>query len=254
MTIQRLNMDNTWYIEIDGLRILTDAWLEGEEIDYFAWFNKQWHRTKPVSYAEVPAYDVVLITQKYPDHFHPLTLKKLQPAKLIVPYTIAAKVRKLLPDAEVIALGKDQMKYTMQGVTFNWLPTRRPIDPIYDAVYITGKTEAVFLASHGFKMDEKHLQQINKALPLKLLISPYNLYQLPALLGGTVSPGVDGLKHLNTTLQPQHLVATHDEDKHAEGIITRFAKVVRISKNDLQQYPELYAKCLDMDHYKPVSL
>ena len=50
MKIQRLNMDNTWLLEMEGLRILVDPWLEGEEIDYFSWFNTQWHRTKPISY------------------------------------------------------------------------------------------------------------------------------------------------------------------------------------------------------------
>lgn len=254
MTIQRMNMDNTWHIELDGLRILTDPWLEGEEVDFFPWFNKQWHRTKPADYSAVPTYDVVLITQKYPDHFHPVTLQKLQPKKLIVPHTIASKVQKLFPAAEVIAMGKEQSHYTLEGASFTWLPTRRPIDPIYDAVYINGKTEALFIASHGFEIDEKYLAEIDKQMPIKLLISPYNLYQLPALLGGTVSPGLKGLQHLNEALHPQHIVATHDEDKHAEGLVTKFAKVVRIGRQDLKDYPDLYNKALDAEHYNVISL
>lgn len=254
MNIQRLNMDNSWYIEISGLRIITDIWLEGEEVDYFPWFNKQWHRTKPVDYSEVPAYDLVLITQKYPDHFHPQTLTKLQPKKLIVPHTIAAKVQQLLPKAEVIALGKNDNSYTTQGVTFTWLPTRRWIDPIYDAVYIKSETDALFIASHGFHLDKKHLALIDKTIPLKLLISPYNLYQLPFFLGGTVSPGVEGLQHLNNKLNPKYIAATHDEDKHAEGIVNKLARVVRVSRKDLQNYSELYNKCLDLEHYKRISL
>lgn len=247
-------MDNSWYVETGGLRIITDPWLEGAEVDYFPWFNKQWHRTSPIAYKDVPAYDVVLITQKYPDHFHPETLVKLQPKKMIVPHTIAPKVKKILPEAEVIALGNNNTSYTMQGVTFTWLPTRRLIDPIYDAVYIKSESESFFIASHGFQLDKKHIAAIDTTIPVKLLISPYNLYRLPAFLGGTVSPGIKGLHHLNSTLKPRYIVATHDEDKHAEGIVSRFATVIRTARKDLQAYPELYNKCLDLEHYSMVNL
>ena len=43
MQIQRLNMDNSWYLGFEGLRLLVDPWLEGTEIDFFPWFNTQWH-------------------------------------------------------------------------------------------------------------------------------------------------------------------------------------------------------------------
>jgi hypothetical protein len=29
MLIQRLNMDNSWYLGFEGLRLLVDPWLEG---------------------------------------------------------------------------------------------------------------------------------------------------------------------------------------------------------------------------------
>lgn len=30
MQLQRLNMDNSWFISINGLRLLVDPWLEGQ--------------------------------------------------------------------------------------------------------------------------------------------------------------------------------------------------------------------------------
>jgi hypothetical protein len=39
MLLQRLNMDNSWYLELSRLRLLIDPWLEGTEVDFFPWFN-----------------------------------------------------------------------------------------------------------------------------------------------------------------------------------------------------------------------
>jgi L-ascorbate metabolism protein UlaG (beta-lactamase superfamily) len=48
MNIQRLNMDNSWRLEFGGKSVLIDPWLMGVEVDYFSWFNTQWHKTAPV--------------------------------------------------------------------------------------------------------------------------------------------------------------------------------------------------------------
>jgi len=69
MKIQRLNMDNSWHINFAGKSFLIDPWLKGVEIDFFSWFNTQWHRTPPIAIADIPDYDLVIITQKYPDHY-----------------------------------------------------------------------------------------------------------------------------------------------------------------------------------------
>ena len=84
ISIQRLNMDNSFFVEINGWKLLIDPWLEGTEVDFFPWFNTQWHRTPPLPYEELPAYDTVLITQKYPDHYHEKTLKKLNPGQIFL--------------------------------------------------------------------------------------------------------------------------------------------------------------------------
>ena len=75
--LQRLNLDTSLFLEIGGWRVVIDPWLEGTEVDFFSWFNTQWHRTSPIPFHEIPEFDTVLITQKYPDHFHLQTLKKL---------------------------------------------------------------------------------------------------------------------------------------------------------------------------------
>jgi hypothetical protein len=248
VTIQRLNMDNTWWLEVDGLRLLVDPWLVGAEIDFFAWFNKQWHRTAPADWREVPAYDLVLITQKYPDHYHEETLRLLQPKRLIVPTSLEKKVKALLPDADVMSLRKEHPTHTEKGVTIRWLHTSRTIDPIYEAVLIEGPADRVLIAPHG--------QPDHPGLPDKvsLLISPFNHYRLPFFLGGTVAPGLDGLRRLTKRVNPDHIVATHDEDKFATGLVTRLARVTRVGKADLKAFPELETRCLEVSDYNVVRL
>ncbi|MFN0083386.1 MAG: MBL fold metallo-hydrolase [Ferruginibacter sp.] len=251
MRIQRLNMDNTWLLEMEGLRLLIDPWLEGEEVDYFSWFNTQWHRTKPLSYDKLPVYDVVLITQKYPDHFHPQTLLRLQPKKIIAPISIKKKLMALLPNATVIGMNKELSSITLNAVEITWYPTSRKIDPIYDAFLIQDKKEAVFLATHGYYIGKQTIQ-ITK--PLKLLISPFNHFKLPIYLGGVVSPGIEGLKHLTENLKPAHIIATHDEDKHAKGLVIKMAKIERALTQDLAEFPLFKNKILELNHYTSVEL
>ena len=101
MKLQRLNMDNSWMLEFSGLKILIDPWLQGKEIDFFPWFNTQWHRTKPVPPGEVGQFDLVIITQKYPDHFHPETLKILNPAHILCPASIQDELKNILQRAKL---------------------------------------------------------------------------------------------------------------------------------------------------------
>ena len=251
MNIQRLNMDNSWLLQFNQFKILVDPWLEGEEIDYFPWFNTQWHRTQPIAYDALPAYDVVLITQKYPDHFHQQTLLKLQPKKIIAPKSIEANLKKLLPQAEIISFGKQLTSIEIEDVKIEWYATSRKIDPIYDAFLISSKDEAIFLATHGYFFTNKNIEL---KTPIKLLISPFNSFKLPFYLGGTVSPGKEGLNHLNQALNPNFIISTHDEDKYAKGLVIKMAKVQRYTKAHFESDNTLKNKIIELNHYNPITL
>jgi len=251
MHLQRLNMDNSWHLALQDVRILIDPWLEGTEVDFFPWFNTQWHRTPPVDYAEVPPYDLVLITQKYPDHFHRQTLARLKPRRLLVPASVAAEVRRILPDAEVHVLDRRNPVFAEGTLRVDWFPSTDPLGPDYQAFRISDGQESVFLAPHGYDLRKAATEA---RTPVNLLISTFNEFRLPFFLGGTVAPGVKGLMHLTETLQPRHIVATHDEDKHAKGLVIRLARVKRIGKSDLERHDIFRGRILDMEHYQPVSL
>ncbi len=253
--IQRLNLDNSWFLQINELRLLIDPWLEGTEVDFFSWFNTQWHRTKPLAFEDVPEFNTVLITQKYPDHFHKLTLQKLQPKKIIAPASIQKALKKILPEAEVVGLSKEQPEIEFLGTKITFLPTYRKIDPIYDAFMLESEEERFFLATHGFHPTPEQVDFMKKDVPCEVLITPFNEYQLPALLGGTVSPGMKNVKELVGILNPKHVFATHDEDKHATGLVSKFAKITRAkAENELKQIPWLADRYHHLDHYNQITL
>lgn len=253
--VQRLNMDNSLFIEISGWKVLIDPWLEGTEIDFFGWFNTQWHRTAPLPYDQIPAFDTVLITQKYPDHFHIETLKKLKPRHIIAPKSLAKKIKNILPDASLNALDSITDQVVVNNVKVTFLPTQRKMDPIYDAFLLDDGKESVFLATHGFQTSEKAMKQIKKASACQLLINPFNFYKLPFFLGGVVSPGMDGVNHLCDVLQPKKVIATHDEDKHAKGLVSKFAKIIRPSSAEaLQKIPWLSDRYQELNHYERIQI
>lgn len=224
--VQRLNMDNTWVVKIGETSVLIDPWLHGEEVDYFKWFNAQRHKTRPLSYDSVPDYDIVLITQKYPDHFHKETLLKLKPKKLIVPGSIYKAVCKLLPKSEVLKFDLSLKNVFETQLNLHHFPTNRKIDPIYDSIALEDGEQTVFVSTHGHSLSDSAANRLVKFPKVTLLISPFNHYRLPVFLGGVVSPGIEGLSQLMEKVKPNYVVATHDEDKEAKGLVSKFAKVV----------------------------
>jgi len=254
MKLKRLNMDNSWWLQLSQVRVLIDPWLEGEEVDGFRWFNTQWHRTPPIDYERVPDFDLVVITQKYPDHLHAQTLTRLQPRRVVAPASTKSRLRRLLPESELVCFGTDQATIQLGKLRIAWLSTQRKIDPIYDALLIDDGEESVLVATHGIRLDERHAPALDEAPPCKLLVSPFNHYRLPAFLGGVVTPGLAGLKHLVESIEPDWVVATHDEDKHARGLVPRLAQVQRFDDTELQDHPWLATRHLVMADYEEIEL
>ena len=254
LRIQRLNMDNSWYLQLGGLRVLVDPWLEGVEVDYFPLFNTQWHRTPPLPYAEVPAFDAVLITQKYPDHFHLKTLKALSPSLVFAPASLGKKLAKHLPEATIHTFDRNHPVRNHQGVRITWLPTPRKIDPIYDAWTLDDGNESVFLATHGFQLTTAHHETLQGVSACSLLVVPLNDYQLPALLGGAITPGLEVLQQLVADLKPRFIVRTHDEDKHATGLVTRLSRIKVLTEESIPQLKWLHSRYLPTPDYTPHEL
>ena len=254
MRVQRLNMDSTWLLTLGGTTLLVDPWLHGSEVDYAGWFNTQWHRTPPLPYRDIPTYDAVLITQKYPDHYHADTLAKLSPKVVFAPASLGKRLRTLLPDADLHLFEGSQSVVLFRELTLTHLPTRRRIDPIYDAFLVDDGKESVCIAPHGLAVDAAHQTVVDRASPCKLLISPFNRYSLPALLGGTVTPGLEGLEQLIDALAPEHVVQTHDELKEGKGLIPKIASITVFDPSHAPHLPWLADRFLNVPDYQAVEL
>ncbi len=248
-------MDTSLFLEIGGFKVLIDPWLEGAEVDFFSWFNTQWHRTAPMPFEELPDFDAVLITQKYPDHFHLETLKKLAPSRIIAPKSLEKKIRKNIPEWSLTIVNEDKCQIRIGDIQLTYLPTRRKVDPIYDAFLLDDGKQSVFLATHGYQFDESSRSIVEKASACELLVTPFNRYELPFFLGGTVSPGLDGVEHLCEVLSPKKVMAVHDEDKHAKGLVSKMARITRPeSTKALHELPWLGDRYFELNHYRRIQI
>jgi len=253
MRLQRLNMDTTWLVWLGDTCLLIDPWLEGVEVDYAGWFNTQWHKTPPISYDEIAEFDAVLITQKYPDHCHLMTLKHLQPPLILAPVSLRGLLKKHLPEASVKYFDANVDQHQVGAVSVRRLRSRRRIGAVYDAYLLRDDQDSLLIANHGLSMDDGHALTFDE-VKLDVLLSPFNTYQLPWFFGGMVSPGLSSLKSLIADTLPRHVVATHDEQKYAHGLIPALARVDVFDPQSAAQYPWLYERCLSIPDYRPVSL
>ena len=254
MKLRRLNMDASWWFGHHNNGLLVDPWLHGPEADYATWFNTQWHRTPPLDYEALPPWTAVVITQKYADHFHAETLLRLRPTHLYVSFRVAAKVRRLLPNATVDVFSDESAQYTHGSFTLTYLPTRRRLEPFYDALYLDDGQHGVCFAPHGLDVDLDHKEAIADRPACSLLIAPYNHYRLPALLGGTVTPGLDGLKTLMKAMSPDRVCRTHDELKAHRGLIGRLARIDHVLPERIRSTPWLAPLDMQLNGYTEAQL
>lgn len=225
--IQRLNMDSSWFFNWQGIKFILDPWLIGSEIDGFRWLNEQWHIHDPVSLDQIPEYDFILISQPYDDHCHLQTLEKLDPQKPIVCVETAyKKLRKGLPQREIIPIPHKKRDFAFQGLQIQTFKPARLLDPIYFALVLHSQNhpEALFYAPHGFALKDSERESL-RDLKFKILISTFTHFKIPELMGGLVNPGMDQVYQLYAQLKPDYVLNTHDEQKKMKGLVAKWAKI-----------------------------
>ena len=164
-------------------------------------------------------------------------------------------MKNLFPSSKVEGLDTHDRIVQRGNHKVTFLGTKRHIDPIYDAFMIDDGEATVFVATHGFHFNNKDLELIHQASPCQLLLTPFNFYKLPFFLGGVVSPGLEGVKHLCDFLDPKKVIATHDEDKHATGIVSKIARIERPSSTEnLLKHRWLTDHYLEVDHYNRIKI
>jgi hypothetical protein len=126
------------------------------------------------------------------------------------------------------------------------------LDPIYYSLLIAGpQREALFYAPHGFTLTDKQKAAL-RPYDAQLLMTTFTDFRLPGWLGGHVNPGMDNVETLCQLLQPRWLINTHDEEKMAKGLVSRFAEVEYADYEEIVQMNLLpFVPCA---HYDPIRL
>jgi len=249
-------MDNTWWIEWDNyIRILIDPWLTGKEIDYFSWFNTQWHRTPPLSLQEIPLFDAVLITQKYPDHFHIDTLKHLKPDRIIGPVSIKPQINKYLKSSHFESFKQGSIPFFDSGLRLHLLPASNWFGPDFNALLLENGKESLFIAPHSCKPGPQLSAWLDDKPPVSLMFTTFQRYELPFWLGGPIAPGLSHLLELVHYVNPNKIISTHDEPKHGSGLVPIMARI--IPRPDIQTIKSiniLSERYLEIADYEPVRI
>ena len=247
-------MDSTWQITWDKTSILLDPWLIGSEIDGFSWFNEQWHTTSPVPLNELDEYDAILVSQSYTDHCHQQTLLALKRSLILGTPTAVKRVSKELPNAEVQSIPDLLSDEVLEvgKLRISYLDPGRKMDPIYYGIVISHGKEAIVYSPHGFALTKMQLDALD-GLHIKLLITSFSSFKLPFFLGGAVNPGKENAMELARSLRPDKIMHTHDENKHAKGLIKKIARTEYPDFNKIGK--ELQGKFMYLDEsYTPVTL
>lgn len=226
-TLQRLNMDTSWHLSWSGTGLVFDPWLVGSEVDGFKWFNEQWHTTEPVAPHAVPAFDAIVISQSYADHCHYPTLTAMVADRPVLGVERAQPgLRKHLAERELRLVPERPEAVEVGALQVSCLRPDRRLDPIYYAIVVQREREAIVYCPHGFVPTAEHRAQL-EGLEVRALLTTFTDFRLPAVLGGHVSPGLDNVHALVAALRPRAVLNCHDEDKRAQGLVSRLAKVER---------------------------
>lgn len=247
ISLQRLNQDTTWKININGYQLLLDPWLVESEIDGFSWFNEQWHRTEPVAIEALSDLDCIVVSQPFSDHCHEKTIARL-PAHWPIAAVAPARRRleKTFQDTRSIStIPEYDADFLLLGaLQLTQFRTHSLLDQVHNALLIVSPTqENIFYAPHGFLPNSQQLAWL-KSYPIEVLITTVSQYKLPFYLGGTVNLGLSAMRRLADQLQPRYVVSTHDEQKIAKGLVPRIAQAV---------YPDAFAVKKIQSNFIPIN-
>jgi len=82
-------------------------------------------------------------------------------------------------------------------------------------------------------MNAKQLDLLQHYETLVLMTS-FASFKLPFFMGGAVNPGIENALTLVKALNPRKVMHTHDENKHAKGLVKKIAKVKYPHPDQLQ--------------------
>jgi hypothetical protein len=253
LTLRHLNADTSWLIIFDGFKILLDPWLFGPQTDYFRYFSTQEHAV-PSSMQNISRdldvqIDAIIISHEFTDHCHEETLRSLSATIPVFATTNASKLIRrwhhfqhvynipLLNDRfekfTLSMLNEQQSELNMPDtISVGYIPEKgfMAMPSLHGATCISFlvnnlQWHSLLYIPHGCKHSsilEWFDQQSD--VNVSILLQGFNRVYNPIWLGGLISYGCDEAAKLAVTVKARHWIATHDEDKVASGLVSKFLK------------------------------
>jgi len=236
LKLRRLNMDTSWQLSWRQTSLLIDPWLKGTEIDGFAWFNEQWHTTKPIEAGRLENYQAILISQPFSDHCHEETIHELDKVPLLVNPKSRKRLLKEFAERDMLdmPLFLDQNWLAFGDLEIAYLKSKKIFSAAFDAVLIRKGKELVVYCPHGFEFTARQIEALS-VYDTKALIVGFSFFKLPFFLGGVVNPGKSNALDIIKALKPQKIFHTHDENKASKGIVKRIASVSYLSELEMKK-------------------
>ena len=224
---------------------MIDPWLVGSEIDGFSWFNKQWHKTLPVSIEKLSKYQIILISQPFSDHCHEETLNLLKEVPIFAVPKACKRLKKTFSVSRLTPISELNKPWLKVGeIELSFLKAPARLKATFNALLIKFKDALIVYCPHGYVLTSEQRKAL-KYYEIKLLITCFSKFSLPSVLGGAVNPGLRRSIELINSLNPKFVIQTHDEDKNAVGIVKKIAKTNYPSPRELSE--NLGPKFINMD-------
>jgi L-ascorbate metabolism protein UlaG (beta-lactamase superfamily) len=220
LALTSLNGDSAWLVESEGQRILLDPWLSGAQTDLAPWFSTEELPAPACPVEQLGPIDAIVISHRFGDHCHPITLRGLSPDVPV--YAPAPAI------GTVCAIGHFRSVRPLHDARLGalrlcHLPAPGPHRPVHQGLVLEGADGAVVYAPHGYPAERAlHLRG-----RVSVLLTTTVTYTLPWWLGGTINLGLDAARALVEALQPGATLRTHDAHKAAGGLVPRHARVTR---------------------------
>jgi L-ascorbate metabolism protein UlaG (beta-lactamase superfamily) len=208
--------NNSWLIEMAGVRVLLDPWLVGDLMfGNTPWFFRATHRlTMPLP----ENLSFILLSQGLPDHAHVATLKQLDRSIPVVGSPNAAKVAQSLGFESITALAHTETFVWNNTLEVRAFPGSLVGPQLVENAYVLTNLEnqtKLYYEPHG-----NHSPQIKAVAPVDVVIAPLVSLKLP--LVGAFIQGGDRALELIQWLQPQVVLpTTTDGDVEYEGFLNK---------------------------------
>jgi hypothetical protein len=253
LTLRHLNADTSWLIIFDEFKILLDPWLFGSQTDFFRYFSTQEHSVPP-SIQNIDRdldmqINAIIISHEFSDHCHEQTLRSFSATIPVFATNNASKrIRRwnyfqhvfdipLLDDRPenftLSMLSRQQPQLNMPNtINVGYIPEKgfMALPSLHGATCISflvnnQQWHSLLYIPHGCKQNSicDWLDQQSN-VNVSILLQGFNRVYNPIWLGGLLNYGCNEAAKLAVAVKARYWIPTHDEDKVASGLVSKFLK------------------------------